>query len=277
MEFTNTAGAKYEEQFQRVNNWFVQKIEGLEKEKHTFRIDTTAKKRYRKYNHTLVAKLENLEVNNQPGVYYQLYLRPNSGIGTVKGGVQKDMYNELKLFSPEKVFLQHKQQYYTDSIVIGPFNRLIGVQETYEPVNVEDADLISFSIDSINFDKGFKKRQRESIMRLINNSVVLTQQRYAGRTPKTGMVFNYYPNYRSKTAKKEATYALNLNVTQDPASNKVTVRISSPGYTPDEWTSTDRSFNRREFLDGHDYEANMSLNTLATSFISRIYYTHRRQ
>ncbi|GAB3195099.1 DNA-binding MltR family transcriptional regulator [Pontibacter aydingkolensis] len=194
LEFTNNAGEKYDYQFNRVNDWFLQKIEKLEQEKHTFRIDTTAKKRYHKHNHTLVASLDNLIVENSPGVYYQLYLRPNSGIGKIKGGVQDDMYNELKLFSPERLFLQHEQQYYTDSIVAGPFKRLIAVNELYEPLNVEQPEVISFSIDSINFSKGFKKRQRESIIRLVNNSIMLMQRDFAGKDPKKSMPFNYYPN-----------------------------------------------------------------------------------
>ena len=66
--FTNSAGAKYDEQFQQVNGWFLQKLKSFEEEKQTFRLDTTAKKRYHQYNFTLVASLERLEVNNQPGV-----------------------------------------------------------------------------------------------------------------------------------------------------------------------------------------------------------------
>ncbi|AKD02798.1 hypothetical protein POKO110462_00750 [Pontibacter korlensis] len=33
MEFTNKAGEKYEEQFGRVNGWFLQKVKALEAEK----------------------------------------------------------------------------------------------------------------------------------------------------------------------------------------------------------------------------------------------------
>ncbi|PRY14981.1 hypothetical protein CLV24_103220 [Pontibacter ummariensis] len=276
LEFSNTAGEKYEEQFQRVNGWFLQKIKGLEEEKQIFRIDTTAKKRYRKYNHTLVASLEPLEISEEPGVYYQLYLRPNSGTGKIKGGVQADMYNELKLFSPEKLFLQHKQQYYTDSIVTGPFNRLVPVQELYAPVNMAEPGIISFSVDRISFPKGFKKRQKESIIRIVNNSIVLMQQRSAGKDPKKAMVFNYYPNYSMKTGKKPSSYAVNLNVTDDPVTDKITVHISSPGYTPDKWQSTEATFNRKDFLAGHDYEANQRLGFLAPGFLSRLYYTKKK-
>ena len=276
LEFTNSAGEKYDYQFSRVNGWFLQKIEALEQEKQTFKIDTTAKKRYRKYNYTLVASLDNLVIEDKPGVYYQLYLRPNSGIGKIKGGVQDDMYNELKLFSPEKIFLQHEQQYYTDSIIAGPFKRLIGVTELYQPLNTDQPGIVNLSIDSINFSKGFKKRQRESIERLINNSVVLMQQSNPTKNPKKGPAFNYYPNYKTKE-KGPASYALNINVTQDPLSNKIKVSINSPGYTPGRWTRTEATFNRLNFLAGHDYEANMGLNMFVRSFVGSMYYDKTRQ
>lgn len=272
IEFTNNAGDKYGAQFNRVNDWFLQKIAVLEKEKQTFKIDTTAKKRYRKYNHTLVASLDNLVIENQPGVYYQLYLRPNSGTGKIKGGVQDDMYNELKLFSPEKIFLQHEQRYYTDSIIAGPFNRLIGVTELYEPLNIDQPGIINLSIDSINFSKGFTKRQREGIKRLINNSVVLMQQSNPTKNPKKGPAFNYYPNYNTNNEKGPASYALHINVVQDPVSNKIKVSINSPGYTPGKWTRTETTFNRLDFLAGHDYEANMRLNMFVRSFMGSLYY-----
>lgn len=273
LEFTNSAGVKYEDQFQQVNGWFLQKIKSYEEEKQTFRLDTTSKKRYHKYNFTLVASLDTLKVDAQSGVYYQLFLRPNSGIGKTKGDVQQDMYNELKLFSPDKFFLRHRQQFYTDSIVIGPFNRLTPVQEVYEPVYIDKPGIVSFSVDSINFPKSFKKRQREGIIRLVHNSVVLSQHRNANRDPGKGLVFNYYPNYSSKTGRKPSTYSVNLNVTDDPVSNKITVSISSPGYTPDKWQMTDVSFNRKNYLDGYDYEANQRLGYLAPSFISDLYYS----
>ncbi|MBC5994119.1 hypothetical protein [Pontibacter cellulosilyticus] len=276
MEFTNKAGEKYDAQFNRVNNWFLLKLKELEREKHTFRIDTAAKKRYRKYNHTLVASLENLEVNGNSGVYYQLYLKPNSGIGKIKGDVQDDRYNELKLYSPEQRFLKHGQQYYNDSIVSGPFRRLITVQKFLKPQNTEQPGIISFSIDSINFSKGFGKRQRESITRIINNGIALAQQNSYGKDPKKAMVFNYYPNYSTKQDKKPASFSVNLNVSQDPVTNKVVVKVSSPGYTPDKFTRTEAKFNRADFFAGHDYEANMQLNSLATGFFSRLYYSQKR-
>ncbi|WP_299818337.1 hypothetical protein [uncultured Pontibacter sp.] len=272
LTFSNNAGDKYDYQFNRVNGWFLQKIETLGQEKHTFDVDTTARKRYRKYNYTLVASLDKLVIENQPGVYYQLYLRPNSGIGKLRGGVQDDLYNELKLFSPEENFLQHEQDFYTDSIVAGPFKRLITVNELYEPLNVEQPGIISFAIDSINFSKGFKKRQRESIKRLVNNTVVLMQRNNPTKSPNKGPAFNYYPNYEAKEGKVPASYVVNLNVSQDPISNKIKVSINSPGYTPDSWTRTDATFNRIDFLAGHDYEANMRLNMFVRSFIGKVYY-----
>ena len=275
VEFTNSAGAIYDEQFQRVNGWFLQKLKSFEEEKQTFRLDTTAKKRYRQYNFTLVASLERLEVNNQPGVFYKLYLRPNSGIDKTKGGVQRDMYNELKLFSPDSFFLRHRQQYYTDSIMAGPFDRLTPVQELYEPAYIDKPGIVSFSVDSINFPKSFKKRQREGIIRLVHNSIVLRQRQHADRDPEEGLVFNYYPNYSSKTGKKPSTYSVNLNVTEDSVSDRITVRISSPGYTPDKWQQTYVSFSRKNYLDGYDYEANQTLGSFAPSFISGLYYSKR--
>ena len=185
------------------------------------------------------------------------------------------MYNELKLFSPDRFFLRHRQQYYTDSIVAGPFNRLTPVQELYEPVYIDKPGIISFSIDSINFPKSFKKRQREGIVRLVHNSIVLTQRQHADKDPEKYLVFNYYPNHNSKAVKKSSTYSVNLNVTDDPVSNKITVSISSPGYTPDKWQVTDVSFNRKNYLDGYDYEANQALGFLAPSYISRLYYSRR--
>ncbi|WP_276498418.1 hypothetical protein [Pontibacter litorisediminis] len=275
VEFTNKAGEKYDEQFGRVNSWFLQKIKALETEKQTFRIDTVAKKRHHKYNHTLVASLEELEVDDRPGLYYQLYLRPNSGIGKIKGQVQHDIYNELKLYSPERSFLSHGQQFYSDSLVAGPFAKVMRVQELLEPLNVSEPDMPSFSIDSIRFPKSFKKRHREYITKLMNNSIVLMQERNAGSKLKQGMRFNYHPNFKAKEKKVSATYTLNLQVAEDPVANKITVHISSPGYTPERWQSTKASFNRRDFLKGHTYEANHSLRLLAPSFLSSLYYAKR--
>lgn len=212
-------------------------------------------------------------VDDQSGLYYQLYLRPNNGIGKIKGNVQHDMYNELKLYSPEKSFLHHEEQFYTDSIVAGPFNRVVPIQEFLEPLNSSQPDMISFSVDSINFPKGFKKRHRKYIIRMVNNTIVLMQERNAASKNKQGMQFNYYPNFKSKAENVPATYAVNLTVTDDPISNKITVNISNPGYTPERWQSTKSSFNRRDFLDGHTYKANYSLHLLAPSFLGNIYYS----
>ena len=270
-EFTNTAGEKYEERFQKVNTFFVKKIKTFEEEKQSFKIDTTAGKRYRKYNHTLVASLDTLNLNGKAGVYYQLYLRPNSGIGKIKGDVQEDRYNELKLFSPEKNFLQHKEKYYIDSVITGPFKNVIATNRFLQPSNIDEPGIITMSIDSINFEKGFSKRQREGIIRIINNSIVLEQLRTASKDPNKYLVFNYYPNYSSKKDKKPASYTINLNVTQDMLSNKIIVKASSPGYTPDKFTWTESKINRMDYLNGHDYEAKMALRSLAPAFFRSLH------
>ncbi|GAB3825087.1 hypothetical protein [Pontibacter rugosus] len=276
VEFTNKAGDKYEAQFQRVNGWFLQRIKALEKKERTFAVDTaTAKKRYHKYNHTLVASLEPFEVGQEPGVYYQLYLKPNSGVGKMKGNVQKDIYNQLKLYSPDKYFLQHGEQYYTDSVVVGPFRSIVPVQEFLKPVNTNQQ--INISIDSINFPDSFKKRQREFLMRLVNNAMVLRQEQIADKNPNTTLVFDYYPNFRAGKDKKATTYAANLNVVDDPASNEIIIKISSPGYTPGKWQATNVVLNRQEFLDGHTYEVNQLLGSLAPVFFSYMHYSKSAQ
>ncbi|WP_439880824.1 hypothetical protein ACSX1A_16920 [Pontibacter sp. MBLB2868] len=276
-EFTNTAGEKYEEQFQKVNKIYVKRIKTFEEEKQAFKIDTTAGKRYRKYNHTLVASLDTLNLNGKAGVYYQLYLRPNSGIGKIKGDVQEDKYNELKLFSPEKLFLQHNEQFYSDSVLTGPLKNVIATTSFLQPSNSDEPGIITMSIDSINFDKGFNKRQREGIIRIINNSIVLEQLRTAGKDPNKYTVFNYYPNYSSKKGKSPAAYTINLNVTQDMLSNKIIVKASSPGYTPDKFTWTESKINRKDYMNGHDYEAKIALRLLAPAFFRSLYHSRQIQ
>ena len=275
LEFTNNAGQKYDYQFSRVNHWFLQKIEKLEEEKQTFRIDTTAKKRYRKYNYTLVASLDNLEINNKPGVYYQLYLRPNSGIGKIKGGVQDDMYNELKLFSPEELFLQHEQQYYTDSIVAGPFNRLVPVQELFLPENTATPGLVSIGIDSLNFPKKFNKRQKSNLTNIINNTVVQMQQNF--NKSSINKSFKYYQNFNSKAGKEPTDGVVYINVTEDPIANTVTVQFSSPGVELPKYWSTKTTFNRQDFLKGHTYQANQRLRSLTGSYVQAVWRAKVKQ
>lgn len=276
LEFSNKAGEKYEEQFQKVNRFFVQRIKVYEQEKKSFKLDTTASKRYRKYNHTLVASLDSLEIEGKQGVYYQLYLRPNSGIGKIKGGVQEDKYNELKLYSPEHLFLQHKEQFYTDSIVAGPFSNII-VTNFFLPLeNKEEPGILTVSIDSINFGKGFSKRQREGIMRILHNSVILEQRHNAGKDPKKSMVFNYYPNFRNKYDKKPASFVVNLDVSQDPISNRITVKINNTDSTINKFW-TEAKINRLDYMNGHDYEAKSVLDDLLPRYLRMLYRSRQIQ
>ncbi len=273
LEVVNTAGQSYQAQFQRVNGWLLRRIDSLGRHNGTLAFDTLrSPKRYRPYNHTLVASLEQMNIEGKAGVYYQLYLRPNSGTGKLKGGVQQDIYNELKLFSPEHLFLQHTHIFYRDSIVVGPFKRLLPVATLLPAQNSPDSSRVSVSLESITFPKSLKKRQREGLLLLINNSIVRGQAQTNASQAQGIRRFNYYNNVGKGKDRSPATYNIKVAVTEDVGNDRLTVQLHCPGVMLPKWQATSTFFSRRDYLKGYTYQANQHLNSLPANFVQALLY-----
>ncbi|WP_347157637.1 hypothetical protein [Pontibacter chitinilyticus] len=271
LEFANKAGQVYQQQFQQVNAWYLQKLDSLQAADQRLVIDTTAKKKYHKYNYTLVASLHSLDLNGSLGVYYQLYLQPNSGIGKIKGGVQHDMYNELKLYSPASLFQQHGRRYYQDSVVAGATTGIIPVHVLYKPENMAASGIKNFEIEGINFFKGLKKKQQHSLIRIINNAIVLRQQRLAQEKGSHSKPFNYYAPWLPGAAKTPPTYALTMDVTEDILANKITLKLHyKANIVEPKWLASEIAINRRDFLDGYYYEADNRISGLVNFFVAQL-------
>lgn len=275
VEISNTAGAYYEAQFRRVNRFYMHRFDSLRRTKQLFVFDTTnVKKKPHPLNYTLVSSLDSLNLNGQPGVYYQLYFRPNNGKGKTKGGVLEDKYNELKLFSPQKSFMQHTELFYRDSLMQGATSNIMPAHELYLPENTPDPQCTSFRIDNINFYKGLNKKQREGITRIINNALVLRQRSRA----KEGKPFNlsapWLPGY-SKDA--PATFAITVNVAEDVEKNQIrlSMEYTSKVKAP-EWLISKATINRRDYLDGHTYQANTDLNSWIRLYIAQLQYAAQK-
>ncbi|RIJ37620.1 hypothetical protein [Pontibacter oryzae] len=275
VEISNSAGANYEAQFRRVNRFYMHRFDSLQQNGQVLVFDTTkVRKKPHRLNYTLVSSLDSLNLNGQPGVYYQLYFRPNNGKGKIKGGVMEDKYNELKLFSPQKSFVQHTELFYRDSLVQGATSNIIPVHELYLPENTPDPQRTSFRIDNIDFYKGLNKKQREGIIRIINNAMVLRQRSQA----KAGKPFNFsalwLPGY-SKDA--PATFAITVKVAEDVEKNQIrlSMEYNSDVKAP-EWLITKATINRRDYLDGYTYQANTDLNSWIRMYTAQLQYAAQK-
>ncbi|QCR23977.1 hypothetical protein [Pontibacter sp. SGAir0037] len=253
-EFQNQAGAAYEAQFQKINNWQLLKLDSIQKVNKTVFLDAKAGKRQNKLNYTLAASLEKLDSDDKKGLRYQLYLKPNNGIGKMKSGIYENMYVELDLYSPEKKFFEHGFFFYRDSVLVGASSHLLPVQELKEPANADSTSSLSFAIDHISFSKGFTKRQRKCIVRLLNNSFVAKQHHNVVDYYKKGKSFNFYPNFLPKATYTKAIHTFSYEVVDSPDTNQILVRLHYSGELPS-WFSREISFNRKNFKEGHYYEA----------------------
>lgn len=276
VEISNSAGPVYERQFGRVNRFYMQRFDSLQRTNQLLVFDTTRTKRKpHKLNYTLVSSLDTLNLNGLPGVYHQLYFRPNNGKGKTKSGALDDRYIELKLFSPQKSFLQHTEVFYRDSLVSGASSRIIPAHLLYQPDNRAAAEAVSFRVSEISFYKGLNKQQQNSIIRILNNAIVLRQR----RQNKSGKGFTFsapwLPNYHSDAP---ATFLLTVKVTEDESQNRIRLDIHYQGDAePPQWLRSEAAINRRDFLDGHLYEANSSLSSWVNSYISNLYYAATRK
>lgn len=272
VEIKNTAGPIYSEQFRRVNNFFLHRFDSLQRSSQLLVFDTTrAGKKPNRLNYTLVSSLDTLNLNGRPGVYHHLYFRPNSGKGYLKSGVLQDRYNELKLFSPTESFLRHTELFYSDSLVSGATSFIIPAHELYLPENPAGAPAVSFRVNEVQFYKGLNKQQRNSILRILNNAIVLRQRRQGTTGNTFAFTAGWLPGYNSEAP---ADFVLDVAVSESIEKNQITLSIEYTGNAElPGWMPKQTSFNRRDFMDGHLYEANSSLQSFVSNYIGRLYYT----
>lgn len=251
LHYVNEAGEPYEEKFQQVNAWHLQKVNRIQEQYKGFVIDTASRKRHHKMNYTLEALLQPLEVDGKPGLYYNLYLRPNSGIGRLEDGkVMDNMYNELKLYSPETNFFRHGQVYHSDSVIAGALNKIRPVHEWLTPQNTAADGTVAFALDSLIFPRKLNRRQKDSIRRMFNNAFVERQ-----KESSASRKFDFYPNFRPNTAYQKADVVILCDVTDSPETNQIRIKLRHNTEKQSMLLSNGITINRQDFLNGHYYEA----------------------